>query len=115
MVFVVSPMSCTSQYVYPLAEDFKTFIELILSTKSATALEQIGWVSKDQFKQFLNSEDNATNPEQEIILSILSKTLELNPHQNPYDYVAELQSKIDYKKLKFSDEFYEITGNNKPN
>ena len=53
MVFAVNPEPSVDSYVYPLAMNFKEFLQLILACGSTTAVEQIiGW-SKEQFEVFL--------------------------------------------------------------
>lgn len=114
MVFAVNPMSCVDKLVYSIAESFKTFLCLILTTKSTTALEQIVWWSKEQFEEFLVSEENPVFPEQENALCTMQKRLNLKPYPNPYAYVKEIQIKFDYDRITFSDEYYDILGLDRP-
>ena len=114
MVFAVNPEPCVDSYVYPLAMNFKEFLQLILTCGSTTAVEQIiGW-SKEQFESFLNSEDNAKHPEQEKVLEIIRKELKLKPEENPYEYVKAVQELFDDCKIKFSNEYYDTLGLERP-
>lgn len=45
--------------VYPLEENFKIFLQLILSTNSVTPIEQIIYLSKEEFEDFSVSNDEA--------------------------------------------------------
>ena len=110
IVFAVNPEPSVDRYVYPLAMNFKEFLQLILTCGSTTAVEQIiGW-SKEQFESFLNSEDNAKHPEQEKVLEIIRKELKLKPKENPYEYVKVVQELFDDSKIKFSNEYYDTLG-----
>ena len=114
MVFAVNPEPSVDSYVYPLAMNFKEFLQLILACGSTTAVEQIiGW-SKEQFEIFLNSEDNAKHPEQEKVLEIIRKELKLKPKENPYEYVKAVQELFDDSKIKFSNEYYDTLGLERP-
>lgn len=114
MVFAVNPESCMERYVYPLARNFKDFLRLILSCGSTTAVEQIiGW-TKEQFESFVVSEDNARYPEQEKVLEDIKSVLRLEPMENPYEYVNSVQELFDDSKIKFSNEYYDTLGLERP-
>ena len=114
MVFAINPESCVDKYVYPLAMNFKDFLRLILTCGSTTAVEQIiGW-SKEQFESFLVSEDNSKQPEQERVLTEIKKVLKLEPKENPYEYVKSVQELFDDSKIKFSNDYYDTLGLERP-
>ena len=114
IVFAVNPEPSVDSYVYPLAMNFKEFLQLILACGSTTAVEQIiGW-SKEQFEVFLISEDNAKHPEQEKVLEKIGKELKLKPKENPYEYVKAVQELFDDSKIKFSNEYYDTLGLERP-
>ena len=110
MVFAVNPESCVDNYVYPLAMNFKDFLRLILACGSTTAVEQIiGW-SKEQFEDFLHSDDNKILPEQAEALKIVAEELKLWPMEEPYEYVKAVQQQFDNRKIKYSNEYYDVLG-----
>lgn len=114
MVFAVNPESCVESYVYPLAMNFKEFLRLILACGSTTAVEQIiGW-SKEQFEEFLHSEDNTMLPEQKEVLDRIQTELKLTPKENPYEYVKAVQEQYSDIKIKFSNEYYDTLGLERP-
>ena len=114
MVFAVNPETCVDKYVYPLAMNFKDFLRLILACGSTTAVEQIiGW-SKEQFEDFLHSDDNAVLPEQKAVLDKMQSDLKLTPMENPYEYVKAVQEQHDDSKIKFSNEYYDTLGLERP-
>ena len=114
MVFAVNPEPMADKYVYPLAMDFKDFLRVILACGSTTAPEQvIGW-SKEQFDNFVVSEDNAKHPEQEDVLEEIKSVLKLEPMENVYEYVKAVQEQFDDSKIKFSNEYYDTLGLERP-
>ncbi len=113
-VFAVNPETCVDKYVYPLATNFKDFLRLILACGSTTAVEQIiGW-SKKQFEDFLVSDDNAILPEQKIVLDKIRTALKLEPMENPYEYVKAVQEQHNDRKIKFTNEYYDTLGLERP-
>ena len=114
MVFAVNPETCADKYVYPLAANFKEFLRLILACGSTTAVEQIiGW-SKEQFEDFLHSDDNKVFPEQAEVLKIVAEELKLQPMEEPYEYVKAVQELFDDGKIKYSNEYYDVLGLERP-
>ena len=114
MVFAVNPETCVDKSVYPLAAIFKEFLRLILACGSTTAVEQIiGW-SKEQFEDFLHSDDNKVFPEQAEVLKIVAESLKLQPMEEPYEYVKAVQELFDDGKIKYSNEYYDVLGLERP-
>ncbi|MGL5694703.1 MAG: hypothetical protein ACRCXA_11540 [Peptostreptococcaceae bacterium] len=119
IVFAVNPNGSIDENdeeknVYPLAENFKIFLQLILATKSVTPIEQIVYLSKEDFEDFIVSDDNNVLPEQQAVLNYLQEKLDLITFKNPYEYVKKLQSKFDYSQIKFTDEYYNALGIDMP-
>ena len=87
---------------------------MILACGSTTAPEQIiGW-SKEQFDNFVVSKDNAKHPEQENVLEEIKAVLKLQPMENVYEYVKAVQEQFDDSKIKFSNEYYDSLGLERP-
>lgn len=114
MVFAVNPESCVDKYVYPLAMNFEDFLRLILACGSTTAVEQIIMWDKEQFEKFLHSEDNPIVPEQREILNRIQSELNIIPMENPFEYVKAVQAQFDDRKIKFSNEYYDTLGIERP-
>ncbi len=119
IVFAVNPNGSIDdngeeKNVYPLAENFKIFLQLILATSSVTPIEQIIYLSKEEFEGFIVSEDNTILPEQQEVLNNLQEKLDLTPFETPYEYVKELQYKFDYSRIKFTEEYYDVLGIDMP-
>lgn len=110
MVFAISPDALNGKYVNPLAYTFVDFLGLVLGCKNANPIEQIYWQSKEQFVTFLQEDMIGTTEEQNSVLAQLQTELGITPIVDPYDYVREVQASFDYSQIKYSDEYYEITG-----
>lgn len=113
-VFAVNPETCCDKYVYPLAENFKDFLQLILACKATTAAEQIILWTQEQFNDFLVGEDNAVRPEQQAVLETIQRELGLEPMEEPYRYVRQLQASFDDSNLRFTSEYYDVLGLENP-
>lgn len=109
-VFACNPESCTDIYVYPLARNFDDFIRLILACGSVNPVEQIVWLSEQQFEKHLQDEKEVQTKEQKETLSLLERELHIAAMKHPFEYVKELQSNFDYSKIKFSNEYYDVLG-----
>ena len=60
MVFSVSPMNTSPDYVHPVAENFTDFLRLILACGDVAAVEQAWMWNEAQFEAFLNENPGTT-------------------------------------------------------
>ena len=68
---------------------------------------------KNRYDLYMNDPDEVRYTSSEPVQSILqniSSNLEVEPIENPFDYIKKLQKDFPYKEIKFTDEFYNITG-----
>ncbi len=118
MIFAVNPQTCQQYYVYPVAENFRIFLTLIVSANSRNPVEQIITFSDvSKFTDFLKSEKEwFDRSEHSAVIDKIQREFDLQPISptQVYDYVRKLQQSFDYSRIKFTDEFYEITGLAKP-
>ena len=114
MVFASNPESCADSNVYPLANSFEDFMRLIVACGSANPVEQIVWMSKQRFEEHLRTEKSVQTKEQEKVLEQLKTAFELTAMEKPYEYVKNIQKDFDDSKIKYSDEYYDIKGIEKP-
>ena len=112
MVFAVNPESCADRYVYPLAKNFEDFLRLLLACGSTTAMEQIICWEREQYEAFLR-DDPAPQGRKEL-LERLTAELKLRPMSEPFDYVKELQAVFDSSLLRYSNEYYDTLGLERP-
>lgn len=122
MVFAVNPEGSINKngeelHTYPLAKSFEDFLRLILAAKCANHLEQIIHFSKSEFERFC--EDDGCYLEfkkkREEVLDVIAKELNINPMKNVYEYVNNLQKGFDTMRIKYSDDYYDTLGLERPN
>ena len=109
-VFAANPESGTDAYVYPLARNFRDFLRLILACGSANPIEQIVWMDKTSFEQYLNREEADRSEARKALLREIAGKLNILPMENPYEYVKEVQAEFDDDKIEYSDEYYDVLG-----
>ena len=114
MVFAANPESCADRCVYPLAQTFSDFLRLILACGSANPVEQIVWMSREQFENHLRAERAIQTEAQKAALELLQGTFGLTPMEDPFAYVKALQASFDGSKIQYSDEYYDCTGLERP-
>lgn len=110
MVFAANPESCAESYVYPLARTFEDFLRLVISCGSANPVEQIVWMSREQFEQHRRQVMQEADAKQRALLETLCREFELIPMDDPYGYVRTLQQTFDGSRIQFSDEYYDTLG-----
>ena len=108
MVFAVSPMNAAPDCVHPLARDFADFLRLLLACGDAAALEQAWMWGEAQFDAFLR--ENPPTAEQEACLAAVAAQLGLTPMEHPWAYLRELQASFDPGRIKYTEEYYNVTG-----
>ncbi len=113
VVFCVEPDCLGEHYVFPIAKNFRDFLGLLLTAKIATALEQIILWNRTKFDEFVNA-PLPFEKETTTVLDTIKTELGVSPIEDAFGYVKTVQSDFDYSKIKFSDEFYETTGLEKP-
>ncbi len=112
-VFAVNPESCAASEVYPLARSFADLLRLILAAGGTTAVEQIAWMTREQYEAFLSTEEERRNrerPDVHAALEMLSARLGLAPMPDAYGYVKQLQQELAGACIPFADEYYEVKG-----
>lgn len=107
-VFVIDPWS--ESYVQPVSADFEDFLSMLLTLKNANFFTFISNSSKEEFLKICHEDPVSDElPELAYLSKVAAKkylTLE-----EVYYAVKKIQADSTLKKcLKFSDEFYSVTG-----
>ena len=110
-VFAVSPMECAPDYVHPIARTFGELLGLLLACGDMAAIEQAWMWDKAQFWAFVK--DNPPTSEQEQCLDKL-RALGIAPADQPWEYMFTLRSEFDYSGIRYTDEYYDLTGEPRP-
>lgn len=111
-IFAVSPANGPGEYVHPIAADFADFLRLLLACGDSAALEQAWMWNEGKFDAFLR--ENPPSPEQRSVLKQISETLDLTPMEQPWEYLRYQRERFNARKIRFSEEYYEVTGESKP-
>ena len=83
MVFAANPESCAESYVYPLAQTFEDFLRLVISCGSANPVEQIVWMSREQFEQHRRQVMQEAEAKQRALIETLCREFGLTPMDDP--------------------------------
>ena len=116
MVFCVNPESCCDSNVYPLARTFEDFLSLILATKNTNVMQQIILWNKNEYDDFINAPDNIEYVNCAEVTAALNalRTLGITEIDNPFTYIKNLQKDFPYNKIKFTNEYYDTLGLDRP-
>lgn len=112
-VFCVNPDCDLDCPVYPIADSFRDFLSLILSTGHTNVLQQIiGW-DRATYEQFaISPQEQAcrSRPDVQALLNTLHTELGIDAMEDPFETVKAVQSRFDGQSLVFSDACYEAKG-----
>ena len=120
-VFCVDPaMGEEGTYVLPVAEDFRQFLSFLLFCRDANPLTQIHWMNEERFRALLREDAAASWPGCEEFfarkaqaLATVESTFSLQP-ADPWKPVKSLQAAFSPETIRFSDEYYDVLGLDKP-
>lgn len=105
-VYVVSPLM-PGHYTEPVAENFTDFLSLVIITKDAATMESISYMDKETFDNYLQ-DISGENKETIEAIRVLKETFNLKDIPDVYHYVKSVQQNIEFRKIKFSPEYYEL-------
>lgn len=107
-VYIVSPCM-PEHYVEPIAASFAEFLSLVVTIKDAGAMECISYITKEAFYSYLK--DIPVEKEEIIkVVNAIRENFVLEDIPNVYDYVKNIQQDLRFRRIKFSKEYYAMTG-----
>ena len=121
-VFCVDPsMGDVGTYVLPVGRDLREFLSFVLYCKDANPLSQIYFLTEERFRNFAEDEAEARESGEleelfqakDAALAVVAETFGVAPAE-PYHRVKALQAVFDPAILKFSDEYYDTLGIERP-
>ena len=104
MIFAVSPMNI-GDCVHPIARSFEDLLRLLLSCVDMAALEQCYAWDEEQFKAFLI--DCPATEKQQAVLDALQREFNLEPIENAFAYVKELQAGFDLSHIPYTEDYFD--------
>ena len=116
-VFCVNPETCCDYYVYPLAENFREFLSLLLAAGNVNTMQQIIWWDKAAYESFRSNPEEleyAARPEVRRTLETIRTRLGIQPAEHPFERIKAIQKDFPYDRIVFTDEFYDATGLENP-
>lgn len=114
MVFVVSPMPCGKSYVEPIAKNFLDFLSLVVICGNSSPLEQISCMNEYDFKNLLETDSETYVEGRAEILNKIQRAFALDTSIDPYHYVKSIQKAFNYTSIPYPDEYYDVTGLDRP-
>ena len=108
MIFAVSPMN-VGDYVHPIAENFRDLLRLLLSCGDMGALEQCYAWDEEEYKAWLI--DCPATKKQAQALAAIQAEFGLEPMEDAFAYVKQLQREFDLSKIPYTEDFYDIDMN----
>ena len=106
-IFAVSPMNF-GDYIHPIAESFDVLLRMLLSCHTMDAMEQCYAWAEDQFDAFLI--DYPATPEIKACQDKIRDIFQLDPLEDVFGYIKQLQDNYDLSEIRYSDEYYETLG-----
>ena len=104
LIFAVSPMNA-GDYVHPIARNFEDLLRLLLSCADMAALEQCYAWDEEQYKAFLM--DCPAAPEQQAVLEAIRTKTNLEPMEDAFHYVKQLQTEFDLSAIPYTEDYYD--------
>ncbi len=108
MIFTVSPMNLPGEYVHPVAANFADFLRLLLACGNIAAIEQCWQWTREQFDAFL-AEDACNAGNGDAIAELMQQT-GLQPIEDVYGYIRQIQASFHYDAIPYSAEYWETVG-----
>lgn len=106
-IFAVSPMNF-GDYIHPIAESFDVLLRMLLSCHSIDAMEQCYAWAEDQFTAFLI--DYPATAEIQEKQDQIREIFKLDPMDDVFGYIKQLQDNYDLSGIRYSEEYYETLG-----
>ena len=108
MVFAVSPMNF-GDCVHPIAKNFEDLLRMLLSCADMAVLEQCYAWDEEEYKAWLI--DCPATKEQAQALAAIQAEFDLEPMEDAFAYVKQLQAEFDLSKIPYTEDFYDIDMN----
>ena len=108
MIFAVSPMNF-GDCVHPIARNFGDLLRLLLFCADMAFLEQCYAWDKEEYKAWLI--DCPATKKQAQALAAIQAEFGLEPMEDAFAYVKQLQREFDLSKIPYTEDFYDIDMN----
>lgn len=104
IIFAVSPMNF-GECVHPIARSFEDLLRLFLHYPDVAAFEQCFAWDEEQYKAFLI--DFPATCEQQSVLEEIRNRFSLEPIEDAFAYIKQLQSEFDLSEIEYTEDYYD--------
>ncbi len=105
-VFAVNPYADPKKHAFPVAENFETFLRLLITCGHEAVLEQAHTMTPERFAKYV--QENPLTDEQKAYADVLQSTFGLSPLENPYSYLYNIAHTFDYDRIPYKKDYYEF-------
>lgn len=105
MVFVVSPMPGGEHHVESVARTINEFLAMVLYCKGASPIEQISWMTEEQYIDLIKEEYSYNWEEREEALNALREDLGIEEITDVYNTIKRIQAEFNYAVIPFSEDY----------
>ena len=105
MIFAVSPMDF-GNCVHPIARNFEDLLRLLLACADMAVLVQCYVWDEEEYKAWLI--DCPATKEQAQALTEIQAEFGLEPIEDAFAYVRQLQAEFDLSKIPYTEDYYDI-------
>ena len=106
-IFAISPMNF-GDYIHPIAESFEVLLLMLLTCHSMDAMEQCYAWAEDQYTAFLIDYPATTEIQEKQ--NQIREIFKLDPMEDVFGYIKQLQDNYDMSGIRFSEEYYDTLG-----
>ena len=106
-VFVVTPSPLGDDYVYPVANHFREFLDLVVALHGTELIDQIPVFSRERLDSMLKEHIESETKERKAALEYLKNVFYASALPNPFDHVLALCQSFDVSKIRYTKEYYE--------
>ena len=106
-IFAISPMNF-GDYIHPIAESFEVLLRMLLTCHSMDAMEQCYAWAEDQYTAFLIDYPATTEIQEKQ--NQIREIFKLDPMEDVFGYIKQLQDNYDLSGIRFSEEYYDTLG-----
>lgn len=104
-VFAVNPYADPKKHAFPVAEDFETFLRLLITCGHESVIEQAHAWSREEYDRF--ALENPITPVQKAAADALAETYSLTPMDDPYVYLKQIYDSFDFDTVPYKKDYYE--------
>ncbi len=104
-VFAVNPYADPKKHAFPVAEDFETFLRLLITCGHESVIEQAHTWSREEYDRF--ALENPITPVRKAAADALAETYSLTPMDDPYVYLKQIYDSFDFDTVPYKKDYYE--------